>query len=85
MPQHEIDVILGAVGELRKEMTQRMDRLDDKFDRLYANGCAKSSQHEDIESRMRSIEIERAKLMGIATAISILVTIAGWVISTFIK
>lgn len=85
MAPHEESMILQAIAGLRQEFTDRMDRQEDKLDSIARNGCAKGQQHDDHEDRLRSLELDKAKMMGIVASISAVISLIGWIISTFVK
>lgn len=85
MPPSDAAMILNAVNHLREELMGRIDRLDDKVDSLARNGCAKGAQHEDVEKRLRSLELDKAKIAGIVAAVSTAVTAVGWFITQLLQ
>lgn len=64
---HELSLVIGglqnAVRELQRVQEQTsgevrgdIQRVHEKLDNMYQNGCAKAAQHGDTETRLRVVE-----------------------------
>jgi hypothetical protein len=81
------DMILMAITSLRTELGQRMDRQDaarenqwKAIQNLQMQGCSKGPQHETMEARLKALELDRAKMMGVVVTIAAVISFAGWLI-----
>ncbi len=77
MSERDIDRILDAIAELRREIAE-----------ISKHGCAKSEQHADHEVRLRSVETVQAKAAGALSLVAalsslgtvILVAVGKWIL-----
>lgn len=55
----------------------RLDRIEDKIDSMSLHGCAKAEMHNTHEERLRSIEADRNRAVGIISFISLIFGAVG--------
>jgi hypothetical protein len=54
-----------------KMICDRLDRIEDKIDTMTLHGCAKAESHQDVEIRVRSLEADRSKALGVLSLLSL--------------
>ena len=59
-------IILEEIKEARKDIKL-----------ILLNGCSKAKMHDDIDTRVRSLELDRAKAVGAIAIISAICGVAG--------
>lgn len=58
----------------------RLDRIEDKMDRILEHGCSKSERHDKFDDRIQSLELDRAKAVGAITIGSMVFgALGGWI------
>ena len=84
-------LVLNAIATLRTELSDRMNRQDEQREKQWtAIGSLTSrvcpmERHTDIETRVRSLEFDRAKFLGIAVAVATVAGLIGWGIERILK
>lgn len=69
MPDDVVNIIIA-----------KLDKLEDKIDRILEHGCSRAETHIDVEKRLRSLETDRAKAMGAIVSISGIIGFLGsWI------
>jgi archaellum component FlaC len=58
-------------------IVDRLDRIEDKIDSIMLHGCSKNESHQDHEKRLRSIEEDRSKAIGIISFCSLIFGAVG--------
>lgn len=69
MPDETINIIIA-----------KLDKLEDKIDRILEHGCSKSERHDGYDKRITSLELDRAKAVGAITIGSFVFgALGGWI------
>ena len=92
MTDHEnTQLVLSAISSLRTELSQRMDRNDAErrdqwkaINEIAAHECP-DSRHNDVEMRVRTLELDRAKMIGVVATVSVVASLIGWGIERVLK
>ena len=60
-------------------------RIEDKLDDIRMNGCSKAPQHEDHETRLRTVENQQAETRGKVIMASGVISVAAVLIGRLFK
>ena len=92
MVDHEnTQLVLNAIASLRTELSQRMDRNDMERREQWksisdlSNRTCPDSRHSDVEVRIRTLELDRAKMIGVVATVSVVASLIGWSIERLLK
>lgn len=57
--------------EMINLILSKLDRLEIKIDGISNNGCSKAGQHVDQEGRIRDLEADRNRAVGVIALVSL--------------
>ena len=78
MTEDKVNLILDAIHTLRQDLTGRMDKQDARMDR---QDESQSKQWDAV----KSLELDRAKVLGVVIAVTVLVSMGTKLIEIVIK
>jgi hypothetical protein len=87
----QVELILDAIHTLRADLTGRMDRQEESRGKQWeainalSNHMCPVERHADIENRVKSLELDRAKLAGIVVAASAFIGCVVWAVEKILK
>jgi len=98
MTEDKVNLILDAIHTLRQDLTGRMDKQDARMDKqdesqgkqwetinAFSSRVCPEMRHLEIDARVKSLELDRAKVLGVVIAVTVLVSIGTKLIETVIK
>jgi hypothetical protein len=89
--EEQVELILDAIHTLRADLSARMDRQDEERGKQWtainalANRMCPVGQHSELDNRVKSLELDRAKLAGIVVAASAVVGCVVWGVERILK
>lgn len=98
MGEDNVDLILDAIHTLREDLSSRMDKQDMRMDKqdesrgeqwkiinVIATRVCPAEQHANIDGRVKSLELDRAKMLGVVVAVPLVISVAAWIIEQWAK
>ena len=92
MMDHEsTQLVLAAIANLRTELSERMNRQDIERGKQWSsigelsNHVCPESRHSDVEQRIRVLELDRAKMIGVVATVSVVASLIGWGVERLLK
>ena len=85
----QIDKQNEHAERVEAEVFRQIRQVDDKVSEVKTSGCVKAGHHEDIERRVKAIELKEAlqkgELRGIVMTVSFIGTVLGAILTMIIE